>query len=303
ARYDYMIESASVRMALRSAYISLLKSQEMIEIAREIEKRRLHNLELVRMRYASGNEHKGAYLAAKADFSKAQADSASARRSAASAGVTLCGIMGITLRDITASGAIADTESNDTDPPFELLVRSHPAVKKMEYSRTAASLAEKSAMMEFSPKIYATAGAERIGMSLPASEKNYSVGVEVSAPLFQGGQTYYSAQKAKSACRQSGSDVKSAEASVRTGLETSWNNLKDSIDNLSVQKEYLYAAEERSKIAEAQYAIGRLTFDNWTLIEDALVQAKKSCLDARVSLQTAKAQWIESTGGTIEDEK
>jgi outer membrane protein TolC len=60
------------------------------------------------------------------------------------------------------------------------------------------------------------------------------------------------------------------------------------------------AAEERAKIAEAQYSLGLLQFDNWTIIEDNLVSAKKAFIDAQANALLAEANWVMAKGETLE---
>jgi outer membrane protein TolC len=65
----------------------------------------------------------------------------------------------------------------------------------------------------------------------------------------------------------------------------------------------LTATEERSKIAQAQYSIGLMSYDNWTIIEDDLVSAKKNLLNAQAAALLAEANWILAKGETLEHEK
>jgi outer membrane protein TolC len=67
-----------------------------------------------------------------------------------------------------------------------------------------------------------------------------------------------------------------------------------------VRKNFLQASEERAKIAQAQYSNGLISFDNWTIIEDDLVQAQKSFLDAQANAFLTEAQWIQAQGGTLD---
>ncbi len=58
--------------------------------------------------------------------------------------------------------------------------------------------------------------------------------------------------------------------------------------------------EERATISEAQYSSGLISFDNWIIIEDDLVMAKKSYLEVQANALLAEANWIQAKGGTIE---
>ena len=83
-------------------------------------------------------------------------------------------------------------------------------------------------------------------------------------------------------------------------LEQTWAALQDSVGTVGVQKKFLDAAEERAKISEAQYSLGLIQFDNWTIIEDDLVNAKKTFLNAQANALLAEANWIQAKGETLE---
>jgi outer membrane protein TolC len=161
----------------------------------------------------------------------------------------------------------------------------------------------KSSKLAFSPKLYGTASAGKTGDSPENMSGNWSVGFELTAPLFEGGETWYGYSKAESAYKQTQSESINAKNKIMKNLEKSWNSLMNSADNIEVQKAALIAAQERSKIGESLYSIGTLSFDNWTIIENNLASAKKSYLDASAEALIAEAAWINSKGVTLENEK
>jgi outer membrane protein TolC len=86
-------------------------------------------------------------------------------------------------------------------------------------------------------------------------------------------------------------------------LERTWKELQDVIDKVEVQQKFLEAAEERARITQAQYSTGLISFDNWTIIEDDLVNAKKSFLDVQANASVTEATWIQAKGGTLDYER
>jgi outer membrane protein TolC len=76
--------------------------------------------------------------------------------------------------------------------------------------------------------------------------------------------------------------------------------LQDAIEVVDVERKTLEATEERSKIAEVQYATGFISFDNWIIIEDDLVRAKLAYLDSEANALLAEANWIQAKGETLE---
>ena len=72
------------------------------------------------------------------------------------------------------------------------------------------------------------------------------------------------------------------------------------MESLKVQKEMLVAAQERADIAETQYSTGFIAFDNWIIIENDLVKAKKTYLESQANALYAEAEWIQAKGETLE---
>ena len=300
AKLDYAVVSAAVRSSLRAAFAGLLHAQRSLELAREIENVRARNYELVRVKYEAGSEHRGAFLTAKADHEQSLADIRSAERALSLAQRKLCSLMGKPEAPISVKGQLSASSLYDEQPSFQSLAREHPSVRKARIEREAALCELRSAQLSNSPDIYGTGSWGRQGETVSSMRSEWSVGIAASMPLFEGGASYYSMKKASAKLRQTESDERGALASTAVSIESAWNALRDSIADASVKSEYLKAETEREKIAEAQYSIGRMSFDDWTVIESGYVKAKQNLLTAEAALLTVEAAWIQSIGGTLE---
>jgi outer membrane protein TolC len=122
----------------------------------------------------------------------------------------------------------------------------------------------------------------------------------LSFPIFEGGLRLAEVAQAKSLFFQVEANERSTKDSITVTLEQAWAALQDAVETVEVQKKFLDAAQERSKIAEAQYSLGLVQFDNWTIIEDDLVSAKKAYLNAQTDALLAEANWIQAKGETLE---
>jgi len=303
AKLEYRVTSASIRCNLRKAWIDYMKSEKMLKISSEIHKRRKHVYELVKLRYNAGKEHIGSLHSTKADLMQSEADTAEAERDLALAKTTLCHLMG---SDDTAvfsiEGELEVASEYESEPDFTILASRNPSVLKAASAKDSAYYSLRSAKLDYSPKLYGNAGIGRSGETLDTMNGEWSIGFEITAPLFEGGKTYYTVSKASASYRQSRADLKSAENTASASLRESWNALKNGLDSVKVEKASLTASEERSSIGEMQYSIGTLSFDNWTIIENNLASAKKAYINACATALTAEAGWIEAKGGTLEDE-
>lgn len=300
---DYSVTSATVRLNLRNAFVNYIKAQKMHEISVEIQSRRKHIYDLVKIRYEAGKEHIGSLHSVKADLMQAQADVHSSERDISLAHKTLCYLMGVSENLVfNAYDAFEISTKYGTKPDFNTLAQKNPSVIKAAQTKQAAFYSLKSARLDFSPKLYGNASIGKTGETADNMSDNWTVGFEITAPMFEGGKTWYSESQASALYKQTESDQKSTMSSILKSLEESWNSLQSAVENVEVQKESLGSAMERSKIGEMQYTIGTLSFDNWTIIESNLANAKKSYLNACADALTAEAQWIQSMGGTLENE-
>ncbi|PIU41363.1 MAG: hypothetical protein COS99_05745 [Candidatus Omnitrophica bacterium CG07_land_8_20_14_0_80_42_15] len=183
---------------------------------------------------------------------------------------------------------------------FETLVKNNPSYLKLEAEKNAASFGVKSAYSEFFPTLSGTAGATRSDSRWPPEGNGWSLGLSASVPIFEGGSKVAQVYQAKALYNQAEANERSTKDSVVVALEQTWTALQDALETVEVQSKVLNATEERSKIAQEQYSTGFITFDNWIIIQNDLVSAKKAYLNAQANALLAEANWVQAKGETIE---
>jgi outer membrane protein TolC len=256
---------------------------------------------LVQLLYDGGREHRGSLLTAQANLSQAEFDVAQAKRNILLAQRQFIKELGRTgLEPIRAKGDLNMIPTTSKRPDFEALAASTPFLEALAAEKEASQLDLKSAKAEFFPQVYANAHVGRSDAYWPPDNDEWSVGVTLTFPLFEGGRRWAEVSKARAVLNQKQADERSSRDSVILTLEETWTNVENAIDNVAVQRNFLQAAEERAKIAQAQYSNGLISFDNWTIIEDDLVRTQKSFLDALANAFLAEAQWIQAQGGTLD---
>lgn len=297
----YKFSSSQVRQSLKTAFINLLQAQELVKVARDIIRIRRSNLELITLRYESGLEHKGALLTAEANMAQANFDLAQAKRSIGLAQWQLTKAMGrksfipmSVNADFTVSDAVREK------PDFTLIAENTPSVKQLIARKNSALFGIKSAYGNFSPKITGQAGAEKSDSHWLPQNNQWNLGLGVSMPIFEGGLRHAQLAQARALYNQAEANERSTRDGVIVSLSQAWTALENTVDNVEVQAKILLANQERSNIAEAQYSTGFITFDNWIIIENDLVKAKKDYLTAQANAATAEANWIQAKGETLE---
>lgn len=301
SKYSYDVTSSNIRLNLRTAYANLLAAQEYLKVTEGIEARRKQNLEMVRLRYEGGREHRGSLLTSEADLAQAKYDVEQAKRSIYLAQRQVIKELGRTrYSPIVASGELKVKDTVRQRPEFETIAEDTPFLQQLISKKEAARFGLSSAKAAFFPTVYASGNLGNTNVDAFPDKNEWSLGTSLSLPIFDGGNLIASMEKAKAALGQAEADEKSGRDSVIVTLSSAWITLQNALDNVEVKKKFLEATEERARISEAEYAIGLLIYDNWIIIEDNLVSAKKNYVLALRDALVAEAGWIQAKGGTLD---
>jgi outer membrane protein TolC len=300
SQYSYDVTSSNIRLRLRTAFISLLSSQELLTITKDIAQRRKQNADLVKLLYDGGMENRGSLLTAEANLSQAEFNIVQSERAITVAQRQLSKEMGrAAASPVQATGDLEVVNVKQEKPNFEALATTNPSLENLSAKKEAAQFGLKSAKAEFFPQIFANASAGRIQTDLPSHNDDWSVGITLTLPIFEGGRRWADVSRARAVLNQAQADERSGRDGVILTLEQAWTAWQNAVDTVAVQKEVLQAAEERAKISRVEYSNGLLTFDNWTIIEDNFAQAQTSLLATQANAFIAEAQWIQAQGGTL----
>jgi len=302
AEFFVFVTASNVRLSLRQAYTQLLTAQAMTGLTQEIFQRREKNLKLVELRYEAGREHKGALMTAEADLEQARFEVEQAQRSLSLCQMVLVKAMGWDVfKPVSVDGDFSTASVSDEAPDFEAMADMTPTLQKLAAQKDAARLGVKSARADFFPEVYLSSSLGRTDHDWPPRDDQWSAGLTVSIPLFEGGNLTGKLSRARASLAQAGADERSGRDTVVVTLQETWTDFQDALGTVVVKKKFLAAADERARIANAQYSSGLISFDDWTIIEDNLVSARKAFLNARASAMSAEALWVQAKGGTLDE--
>jgi outer membrane protein TolC len=288
---------ADLRQRLRRAFVDVLYGQANVEVQAAIAKRSKGNAELVRLRYEGGREDKGSAMRAEAVARQAAFEETRSRRALTLARRRLAQAMG---RDVVAAFTVTGdwaVAPPPAAPDLDTMAATLPEVTEAEASLTQARADAWSAASSFLPDVSANASVSRSDPRfLPADGKAWSAGVSASWNLFNGGRDVFGFAAARANRASAEAALAGARRDARTSLESAWVEWQDADESLAVNRQFLEAANARAEIGRAQYANGRLGFQEWIQIEDEVVSAERNEVSARRDALNAEADWLRALG-------
>jgi outer membrane protein TolC len=176
------------------------------------------------------------------------------------------------------------------------LARQTPAARQAQARLRSAVAGVTAARSGFSPSLDARASGIRSGDTWPPDRDRWSIGASLSIPFFNGGFTWFDTQRALAERRRAAFTVSSTDLGQAADLESAFGRYRDAVERLDIQKQYLEAAVVRADIARAQYANGLLSYQDWDLIENELVNRQRTRLDGLRDARAAEADWESAQG-------
>lgn len=299
--YNHTLVSSNIRLDLRIAFIRLMRARELVEITRSIEERRRQNYELVDLRYKGGREHKGSLLTAEADLAQAEFEVRQAERNVILSSRQLAKQLGVGMGTLFAAEGVFSLKKDHTiDPDIERIADTTPFLNELIARKDAARYNLNAKEAAFMPKVYLTGSFRRFDKDLLPGKDDWSGGLSFSLPVFEGGRRIFEMSRARSRSDQALHNTRSGRDTIIVTLQRTWNDLQDAAARVSVQQKFLNAAEERARIASAQYSTGLVSFNDWIIIEDNLVRARNAYVNAQSDMLVSEAYWVQARGGTLE---
>jgi ABC-type antimicrobial peptide transport system permease subunit len=173
AQYNYNFASSEVRLNLRTAFVALLKAQE-----------------LITLRYHSGLEHRGALLTAEANLSEANFELAQAERDIELDSKQLTKELGrIEFKPVKVEADFTIRDTAIEKPDFEAIAKNNPSLLELTAKKNAALFNVKSAYADFFPHSFQIRNMADIKNALESTTKTMSLllGAIAAISLLVGG--------------------------------------------------------------------------------------------------------------------
>lgn len=295
AAYDRA--ASALRYQLKSAFADILNARETIKLSEETLKRRNENLELIRLKYQAGRENKAALLETEAALKTAQWQHERYRKNLRLLERKLNRLLARPAQSPAPELALAQPP----EPPEDFLIfnqrlENHYSLRSARAALDSAGASVAGATGARLPNASASGSYRWGGSDWPVSLNSWSLGANLSLPLFSGGRLSSDLSAAKTALRSSEEDLKNAADEVYLNAEDAFLSWRETRAYMDVAKSSLDAAEARGWLVRKQYLAGQASYFEWRNVEEQLISEQNQYLAASRGLITSHAAFTQALG-------
>jgi len=299
AEINLRIARARLSFDLKSAFAALRSAEDALKLSADILHRREQNLRLVELLYESGRENKGSLFLSQATLSQARFELLQAEQALRVAQAQFARVLG---RDDPQALRLAG-EVPTTMPPkqvdFTQAVQDTPDQQRAFAQIEAAKAGVDIASSSFWPSLDLSGTASRQGDDWFPEDRRNSVSLSLTVPFFSGGKDYYGTRSARAKESAAEASREGLIRQLRTQLEQNYSGYAQAVAKLNVDEDFLKAATARAEIARSKYSNGLMSFEDWDIIENDLINRQKAVLQSRRDRVTAEAAWEQSLGNGV----
>ncbi len=296
AAESLMLTKARISQALKNAYAGLKYAQDSITLAEKIVARQQENVRLVELRFESGRENKGSVLLTKASLAQARLSQLQAMQARVTAQAQLAQALGRSDADDLTVSDDPPTSEPVAQPDFQQLAQQAPDYLQAVAQEKSASAGVTLARSGYYPSLNLSGSIGRSGTDWFPQDERRTVGLNLNVPLFTGGRDYYTSRSAVASLDAAGAAKLTAQRQLLANLKQAYANDVQAVEKLKVDQAFLDAAQVRAEIARSQYSNGLITFSDWNLIENDLIQRQTAYVQSTRDRVVADAAWEQSQG-------
>lgn len=290
--WAYVNTKSNLSLTLKDAFSNLMYAQESVTLAQSILERRESNYKLVSVRYENGRENKGSVLLAEAYYEQAQLDVTRSDDGLAVAQTRLKSLMNKDhLGGIDVSGEVPLEQLQFKNKDIPDLAVETPVYNQAMALEMVAQEDISIARSAFLPSLDLSGNVIRQGQTYFPERERWAVALTLTIPIFDGLKDQ-SALKGTVLTRYAAEGKKkSTLLDLLPKLREAQNLAKQSDIKLNIDDKFRKATGTRAEIARAKYNNGLITFEDWDIIENELIQRQTSYLLSKKDRVVKYATW------------
>lgn len=290
--WSYVTTKSNLSLNLKDAFATLLYAQESVSLAQSILERRESNYKLVSVRFDNGRENKGSVLLAEAYYEQAKLDIIKARDNLVVAQTRLKSLMNrehFDQIDVTGYVPMEQLEFKNKDLPD--LALETPSYNQAMAFEMAAKEDISIARSAFLPSLDLTGNVIKQGQSYFPERERWAVALTLTIPIFDGLRDRGTLQGSVLSRYAAEGQKRSTLLDLIPRLREAQNLARQSDIKLNIDGKFQSASATRAEIARAKYNNGLITFEDWDIIENELIQRQTNFLLSKKDRVVRYATW------------
>ena len=285
--------------SVKQAYYAVLLSKEAFQVYRSVYENALENFRQTELKYNAQKASELDLTRAKSSVAAAVPNVYNAESSVLLALWQLKAVMGIDLdRDIDVSGTLgeyADTMFRDLHEGEDAPLDGNSSLRQLDMQ--AQQLAKTIRMQQYAylPSLNLSFAYSYNAMTNDFKFSEYRwtpysyVGLNLSIPIFSGGQRYHAIKQSKVQADELQLQRQETERQLRIGIRQSLQTMETAMKSYDAAADAIETAEKAYDIASKSYKVGRSTLTDLNNTELTLTQTRLQAAQAVYNFVVAKA--------------
>lgn len=297
-------QRASVTLEVERAFYEVLRTEDLAAVAQARIQRAEEGVTAAQQRLQLGSATRSDLLRAQLELNTARGDLLQARTERDAAQLSLGRLTGAD-EGVTATRGAESQMDAITDAEATALIAAiegeAPAVLAARAQTESAAAGLDAARSQYLPSVSVTSGYNWRNQdpAFDQSTTNWSIGVGVSYPLFNGYQREESVVRARAQQTAAQATLADAVRGVRTDAARALGQLRLAQERITLAEQAAATAQEDLRVQRERYRLGSTTILELLTSQEALVQAETDVVTARYDYQVARAELQALTGRTL----
>ena len=299
AEENYRLAEDEVILAVKGAFFRILQKQEQIALAENILKRRKEDLVLIKLRYNAGRESSPAVMEAEASLLQAEYDKKQAEEELTLARIELNLLLGRSRRaEVSIQHEDGDIEFPSLNRLIEEAKTQRPDMRSQRVNTDVLEAQVTQAKSSYFPKISLSSSYGLRGSELFDQEGDWSMGISLSLPIFQGFSRKAKVKESTLALKEHKARIAELEQQIEEEVEQAYSDWELAGKVIEVNDKTLQAAREMYQLTKLQYEQGLTSYFFLQQKESDLANTENRYVNALYNLRLSVARLQKAWGGS-----
>lgn len=296
AEETYQQKENEVVLSVKQTFYKILQIQEQITLVNSILKRRNDNLTLLKLNYSVGRENQPNVKQAEVSLNQTEYDYMQAEQNLALAKLSLSQLLNLSGQEMSIQYQDKTIEFPPLDSLTKLAENGRPEIISQKANRDVLAKQKTQAVSNYLPTLSVSSSYGLSGDNFLEQNDNWSAGIGLSLPLFNGFSTKAKVKQTTISIKQSDLKLQDLFNSVESEVKQAYSSLTLAKKNLEVSNKTLEAAQDAYQLTKLQYEQGSTSYFFLQQKESELTQAENSNVTALYNLRTSNAALEKAIG-------